>query len=82
MTIQAISLVGKFFRLPRHDRLLLVEATLWLAIAGFAIAVLPFRQVGRLAARPMRRSEPPPQARLREVRRIRGAIVVAARRVP
>jgi hypothetical protein len=82
MTFQVISLVKKFFRLPRHDRLLLVEATLWLAIAGFAIAVLPFRQVGRLAARPMRRSEPRPQARLREARRIRGAIVVAARRVP
>jgi hypothetical protein len=59
MTFRVTSLVKKFFRLPRHDQLLLVEATLWLAIAGFAIAVLPFRQVGRLAARPMRRSEPP-----------------------
>jgi hypothetical protein len=72
----------KFFQLPRNDRLLLVEATLWLAVAGLAIAVLPFRQVGRMAARPTRRSEPPPQARVRDVKRIRWSIIVAARRVP
>ena len=72
----------KFWRLPRHDRLLLIEATLWLAIAGFAIAVLPFRNVGRLATRPVRRPVLPQQARLTEVRRIRWAIVAAATRVP
>jgi len=82
VTRSAISLMGKFFRLPRQDRLLLLEATLWLAIAGLAIAVLPFRQIGRLAARSIRRSEPSPQARLREVKRIRWAIVVSAPRVP
>ena len=42
MTRQVISFVEKFFRLPRYDRLLLVEATLWLMIAEFAITVLPF----------------------------------------
>jgi Transglutaminase-like superfamily len=82
MTFQVISPVKKFFQLSRYDRLLLVEATLWLAIAGFAIAVLPFRQVGRLAARPTRRSEPPPQVRLRDVKRIRWSIIVATRRLP
>jgi hypothetical protein len=76
------SLLGKFFRLPRHDRLLLLEATLTLAAAGCAIAVLPFRHVGRLAARPPRRSEPPEQTRLREVERTRWAIVACASRVP
>jgi len=81
MTVPMIP-VEKFFRLPPHDRLLLVEATLCLAIAALAIAGLPFRQVGRLAARPVRRSEPAPQERLRDVKRIRWAIVVAARRVP
>jgi Transglutaminase-like superfamily len=82
MSVQAMSLVGKFFRLPRQDGLLLVEAALWLAIAGFAIAVLPFRQVVRLAARPIRRSEPTQQSRLRDVKRIRWAIVATASRVP
>ena len=43
---------------------MLLEATLWLAIARFAITVLSFRQVGHLAARPIRRSQPSPQAGL------------------
>ena len=82
MTLQALSLVQKFFRLPQRDRLLLVEATLWLAVAGLGIAVLPFRQIGRLAARPIRRPELPQQARQKEVKRIRWAIIATARRVP
>ena len=82
MILPASSLLGKFFCLPRRDRLLLLEATLWLAVAGFAIAVLPFRHVGHLAARPIRRPEPPEHTRHREVRRIRWAIVVTAPRVP
>jgi hypothetical protein len=82
MTLQVISLVEKFFRLPRDDRRILLEATLWLAVAGLAIAVLPFRQVGRLAAHTIGRPEPPPHARLREVKRIRRAILVCAARVP
>jgi hypothetical protein len=59
-----------------------LEAILWLAIAGFAIAVLPFRHVGLLAARPTRRPNPPPHARLMKVRRIRWAILTSARRMP
>lgn len=76
------SLIGKFFRLPRRDRQILLEFTLWLAVAGLAIAVLPFRQIGRLAARPIGRPGPAPQARLREVKRIRRAILICAARVP
>jgi hypothetical protein len=78
----AISSIGKFFRLPLHDRLLLLEATIWIAIAGLAIAVLPFRQLGFLAARPIRQPEPTNQARAIMVRRIRWAIGTAAPRVP
>jgi hypothetical protein len=77
-----MSLIEKFFRLPRHDRWFLLEATLWLAVAGLAIAVLPFRQIGRLASRPVRRPEPTPSARLREAKRIRWAIIVSAAQVP
>ena len=82
MNRSTISLIGKFFRLPRHDRRFLLEATFWLAVAGLAIAVLPFRQIGRLASRPIRRPEPSPSARLREVKRIRRAIIVSAAQVP
>jgi hypothetical protein len=59
-----------------------MEAILWLAVAGLAIAVLPFRNIGLLAARPIRRPKPPDQVRLTKVGRIRWAIVAAARRVP
>ena len=72
----------KFWQLPRPDRLLLLEATLWMAVAGFAIAVLPFRYVGRLATRPVRRPGLSQQARVTEARRIRWAIVATATRVP
>jgi hypothetical protein len=82
MTDPAISFMGKFFQLPRYDRLLLLEASLWLAVAALAIAVLPFRHLGFLAARPTRRPEPPHNACLMEVRRVRWAIVATARRVP
>ena len=82
VTHPAISLIGKFFRLPRRDRLLLLEATLWMAVAGFGIVVLPFRHLGLLAARPIRRPEPKHQARVLTVRRIRWAIVTASRRLP
>jgi Transglutaminase-like superfamily len=78
----AISLIGKFFRLPRHDRWILLEATLSLAVASLVIAVLPFRQVGRLAGRSIGRPQPSPTARLRELKQIRWAIVVSAARVP
>ncbi len=51
-------------------------------VAGLAIAVLPFRHVGFLAERPIRRPELPRQARLDKVRRIRWAIITTAARVP
>jgi hypothetical protein len=72
----------KFWRLSWRDRLLLSEAALWLGIAGLAIAVLPFRSVGLLAARPIRRQELARQARLNNVQRIRWAVTRVAARVP
>jgi hypothetical protein len=77
-----IDLLRKFWRLRWQDRLLVVEAILYLAVAGFGIALLPFRHVAVLAARPTRRPQPPPQECLRKVRRIRWAILATARRVP
>ena len=82
MNHPAIFPIGKFFRLPRQDRLLLLEAALWMAVARFAIAVLPFRHLGFLAARPIRQPRPSHQVRVIMVRRVRWAIVTATRRVP
>jgi hypothetical protein len=78
----AIDLFVKFCRLTWQSRLLLLEAVLWLAVARLAAAVLPFRNIGFLAARPVRRSKPPDQVRLKKAGRIRWAIVATARRVP
>jgi hypothetical protein len=76
------NLLGKFLRLSWQDRLLLLEAVVWLAIAAFAIAALSFRHIGFLAARPLRPQATPSQARQDEIQRIRWAIVTTAARVP
>jgi hypothetical protein len=82
MNHPAISPIRTFYRLPRQDQLLLLEAILWMAVAGLAIAVLPFRCLGLLAARPTRKPKPMPQARVIIVKRVRWALITAARRVP
>jgi Transglutaminase-like superfamily len=82
MSIPVASHIRRFFELPRHDRLLLLEAMLSLVVARAAIAWLPFRHVGLLAGRPIRQSELAEQRRLSEVKRVRWAIVVSASRFP
>ena len=82
MKYTTLELLRKFWRLSWQDRLLLLEASLWLALAGFAITVLPFRQVAFFTARPIRQPQPPPQVRLVTVRHIRWAILNASMRVP
>jgi hypothetical protein len=74
--------IRKLWRLSWHDRLLLFEATISLAVAGLAIAVLPLGHLGRLAALPACRRVAPQQTRLLEARRVRWAIVACARQVP
>lgn len=80
--VYTIDLFRKFWQLSWPDRLLLVEAVLFLAIAGLAIAVLPFRRIGLLAGRPIRRPELPRAVRLNKVRHIRWAVASSAVRVP
>jgi transglutaminase superfamily protein len=72
----------KFWQLSQRDRLLLFEAIVCLGIAALAIAVLPFRRVALLAARPIRTRELPIQQRRDKVRRIRWAIISTGARVP
>jgi hypothetical protein len=74
--------LGRLQRLSWQDRLLLLEAILWLAISGLAIALLPFRYVGFLAARPLRGTELAPEARLDTVKRVRWVIVSTAAWAP
>jgi hypothetical protein len=78
----AIDLLRRFWCLSWQDRLLLLEAILWLATAAIAIAVLPFRHVGLLAARPVRLQKLPEQGRSNNVPRVRWAIITTAERVP
>jgi hypothetical protein len=80
--LAAIKFVRKIGRLSWQDRLLLVEAFAFLAVAGLAIAVLPFRYLARVAARSTRRPQPPHHERLIKVKRIRWAILATAQRVP
>ena len=82
MRLRPSTFLQRFWRLSWQHRLLLLEAFLWLAIGGIAIAVLPFRHVGRLAARPIRRPTLPYQATLNKVQGIRWAIIATAARVP
>jgi hypothetical protein len=77
-----IGIFRKFWRLAWQDRLLLLEAILCLAVAGVAIAALPFRLVGFLAGRPTRQPRLPRQIRANKVRRVRWAIIATAARVP
>jgi hypothetical protein len=72
----------KFWRLPWQDRVLLLETILLLAVAGIVITVLPFRYIGSLAARPIRRPTPVGQTRVYEMGRVRWAIVTTAARLP
>lgn len=82
MSIMGTPDLPKFLRLSWLDRLLLLEAGIFLALAGLAIRVLPFRVLGRLAAHPVRRSAPPAETRVSQVNRIRWAILVWSRRMP
>ena len=79
--MRVIQILRRVWRISWQDRLLLLEAILWLGVAGIAITLLPFRHVGRFAARPIRQPLPR-DARLEKIRRIRWAITTTAARVP
>ncbi len=80
--LPSIVLMREFLQRPGHVRRLLLEAVIWLAVARLAIAVLPFRYIGRLAARQVGRQDPSRQARITAAQRIRWAVVICARHVP
>jgi hypothetical protein len=71
-----------YWRLSWEDRALLMEAVFFLIFSAIAIALLPFRKVGALAARPVHAPRPSQPTRALNIRRIRWAIAAAAARVP
>ncbi len=77
-----VSLMQRFGRLPWRDRLMLMEATLCLAAAAIAVAILPFRHVARWASRRGRRAIPSADARRAAADGVRWAVQACARRVP
>ena len=80
--LPASILIRKLRRLSWCDRLLLLEATFWLAVAALAIAVLPFNYLGRLAVMPTCRLLPSDRTRLIATHRIRWALVACANQLP
>jgi len=80
--ISVPSSIQKFRRLSWPDRALLVESFAWLAIASFAIAVLPFPSIAAIASRGTRRVSPVGGAKQNLVSRIRWAVGAASARVP
>jgi hypothetical protein len=82
MMLPMMDVLRKFGRLSWRDRLLLVEATFWLAIATFTVAVLPLRAFGGLAAVPDPQREKPQQTGAQIGREVCWAIVACARRLP
>jgi hypothetical protein len=77
-----MDLLRKFRQLSWRDRLFLVEAAFWLVIATFAVAVLPLRNFGGLAAVPDPRREGPQQTGAQIGREVCWAIVACAARLP
>jgi hypothetical protein len=82
MTASRIPFIEKWRKTSWADRALLVEALSALAFARLAIALLPFRTVGRLAGGIRVAGPMPQEARLATIRRVRWAIRAGARRAP
>jgi hypothetical protein len=77
-----MAVLGKLWSLSWRDRLLLAEAVLWLGLGALAVALLPMRRTLRLAGRPLRTSAPQQAVKADCIRRVRWAVLGAARRVP
>ena len=76
-----IALAGRFGRLSAAERRLIAEATVALALAALAIALLPFRLVASLA-RPCAQDQARLHEREQAIRAVRWAVLACSRRVP
>jgi len=71
-----------FQELSGSDRRLLLSALSWIAFARFAILVLPFARIGRLASWRVRADQQSEPDRTHSIKRIRWAVSAVSRRVP
>lgn len=71
----------KFWRLPWHDRTLLLEAVAWLAVTSILVALAPFRRIAAIACRPPRRTPLTDAAREVTVSQVQWAISATSTRV-
>lgn len=77
-----IASIVKFGRLKRRDRRLVLDATLTLAAAAAAVALLPFRRVAKWSERSVADTSADPVLRADTIRRVRWAILACASQVP
>jgi len=78
-----MSRLGKFLRLTSSDRLLFVEAAIWLGVARVALRVMPFRWIARFLGKHM--AESPDRISLVKkdiVERVSWGVRTASRHMP
>lgn len=76
------SLAVKLWRMPWPERSFIIEATVLLALARMVTFFVPFRDIARLASRPVRHAAPSPESRSATVEMVRSAVSRCARKVP
>lgn len=75
--------LAKFLRLPHSDRLLLVEAAVWLGMARLSVMLVPFRRIAPFLGRHMSESTQSIEPGYRNLaERISWAVGTASRHVP
>ena len=77
------AILAKFTRLSWSERILLLEASLWLGIARLAIRVFPFPLIARqLGSHMAESSEADAPAHFKHLQHISWAVVAMSRRLP
>jgi hypothetical protein len=76
------SLAIKIWRMDWPERGYIIEAAVLLAVARAVTLFVPFRDIARLASRPVRHAAPPPERRNAIVQNVRSAVSRCARKVP
>ena len=75
--------LGKFLRLSSSDRLLFVEAVIWLGIARLAVLVMPFRWIAPFLGRHMAESPQTTESEQKEIaERISRVVQTVSRHMP
>ncbi len=76
------SLIVKLWRMNGAERGFIIEAAILLALARAITMFVPFRDIARLASRPVRRAAPRAEDRDAVIANVRSAVSRSARKVP